>query len=166
MKPRKCWRTDTNHMTKRMSDERYTQLDNVTCACGCGQQIKGKDHYYRQKIYVSGHNGRKYEDLTQHKREWNHRNRKYRYELKRRRSHERKAELIILKGGKCQDCGTEYDGRNACIFQFHHRDPSEKEVPLNLATFERKGFDYIKAEVEKCDLLCANCHFKKHSVEY
>lgn len=49
-----------------------------------------------------------------------------------------------------------------CCLQFHHTDPSTKEVTLVMAI--RKGWSRKKflAEVAKCEVLCANCHFKEH----
>lgn len=39
------------------------------CKCGCGRTIPAKDRYGRSHDYISGHNGRKYADPTQYKRE-------------------------------------------------------------------------------------------------
>lgn len=75
-----------------------------------------------------------------------------------------KHKLIEYKGGKCQKCGY-----NKCegALQFHHRDPKEKEfqisqVNLNETTF---SLNKILEEVDKCDLLCSNCHAEIHYME-
>ena len=47
----------------------------ISCACGCGTTLKAVDEYGRPQSYINGHNGRKYEDPKQYKREWNHRHR-------------------------------------------------------------------------------------------
>ena len=60
--------------------------------------------------------------------------------------------------GKCVDCG-ESDSR---VLQFHHRDGKEKYV-INMYT--RWGLTKLKEEIAKCDLLCANCHIKRHHNE-
>lgn len=44
---------------------------------------------------------------------------------------------------------------------FHHREPSEKKFNLSQAT--KYTLNQVKAEIEKCDLLCANCHAKVHA---
>ena len=46
----------------------FDQAPMVDCACGCGEKIKNKDLYGRDKKFVSGHNGRKYEDPEEYKR--------------------------------------------------------------------------------------------------
>lgn len=95
----------------------YDSADDVECACGCGTLIKNKDRFGRNKKFVSGHNGRKYTDPSQYKREWNHRNQPSRYESKQLRGRRLKVKIVLLMGGKCEDCGIEYNGKNACIFK-------------------------------------------------
>lgn len=80
----------------------------------------------------------------------------YRTLKKRRRA--RKALLIKLRGGRCQDCG--YATAHAAL-EFHHRDASTKEFGVGnwYGSFER-----LVAEAEKCDLLCATCHRVRHAL--
>lgn len=59
---------------------------------------------------------------------------------------------------KCMRCG---EAHPSCL-QFHHRNPSEKEMDISLALSNGWSIDHIKREIEKCDVLCANCHFKLH----
>jgi hypothetical protein len=49
-----------------------------------------------------------------------------------------------------------------CCLDFHHRDPKLKV--MEIATMPRRGCSIrnIVAEIEKCDILCANCHRKFH----
>jgi len=63
-------------------------------------------------------------------------------------------------GGKCFICGY-----NRCIqaLEFHHKDPTIKEKIKNHAAIgRRKKFEDVKAELDKCLLLCANCHREFH----
>jgi hypothetical protein len=48
---------------------------------------------------------------------------------------------------------------------FHHLDPSTKDRTYRtLPEFARKGgLDAVKKEIEKCVVLCANCHRKVHA---
>ena len=71
-----------------------------------------------------------------------------------------KEKLVAYKGGKCEVCG--YD---KCItaLEFHHLDPTEKEFGIggkNVLSFEK-----CKKEVDKCILVCANCHREIHYKE-
>lgn len=69
--------------------------------------------------------------------------------------------LVEYKGGKCQECG--YDKCEGAL-QFHHRDPNEKDFQISHINLNNTDFsiENIKKEIDKCDLLCANCHAEKH----
>ena len=74
--------------------------------------------------------------------------------------HAIKHQLVLYKGGKCQECG--YSKCEGAL-QFHHLDPNEKD--FNLSNKYNNGcfdMDKLKLEVDKCVLLCANCHAEKH----
>ena len=68
-----------------------------------------------------------------------------------------KMRLIDYKGGKCLRCG--YDKRIPGAYDFHHRDPEQKDFGIGGKT---KSFEALKAEVDKCDLLCRRCHAEVH----
>lgn len=143
---------------KRYFDKAYEKAPLVPCACGCGQLTKSKDHYGREKKFINGHNNRKYDDPTQYKREWNHRNRPHRRKYKSVWIKNFKRNLILKAGNKCSLCGLEFDGECTAIFDFHHRDPSKKEFNICNQALNKYGKDRIMKEATKCDLLCANCH--------
>ena len=72
----------------------------------------------------------------------------------------RKADAIVYKGSECIDCGLKFNGKNHPVFDFHHRDPTAKDFAwVKLRLRSRKE---INSELDKCDLLCANCHRMKH----
>jgi hypothetical protein len=68
-----------------------------------------------------------------------------------------KEKAVAYKGGKCEDCGVV---DLCCIYDFHHLDPSQKE--FTISKVGNKSFDKIKAELDKCAMLCAVCHRKRH----
>lgn len=61
-------------------------------------------------------------------------------------------------GGKCNTCGED----NLFKLHFHHKDPTEKEFNLSKIT-AHVPWPLIKSEIDKCILLCANCHQDFHS---
>lgn len=69
-----------------------------------------------------------------------------------------KLEAIEYKGGICFRCG--FTGHYSS-FDFHHRDPYKKE--FNWGKARKTTFSKIKVELDKCDLLCSNCHSVVHS---
>ena len=72
-----------------------------------------------------------------------------------------KIEAINYKGGKCNDCGNVF---HQAVFEFHHIDPKEKDIdPCHLINGASKGLtEKAKLELDKCVLLCANCHRIRH----
>lgn len=72
--------------------------------------------------------------------------------------HKTKEELVKYKGGKCEICG--YD---KCLgaLDFHHLDPFQKDFTISNSNIY-KNLDKLKEEVNKCILVCANCHREIH----
>lgn len=72
----------------------------------------------------------------------------------RKRNKERAVEY---KGGKCEKCGYE---KCTSALEFHHLEPKEKDFSpsqnMNMA------WDKIKVEIDKCILVCSNCHREIH----
>ena len=66
---------------------------------------------------------------------------------------------VEYKGGKCEKCGY-----NKCLeaLEFHHLNPNEKDFMLS----DRNliwSWTQIKEELDKCILVCANCHREIHA---
>jgi hypothetical protein len=61
--------------------------------------------------------------------------------------------MVDYKGGRCQICG--YD-RCLRALDFHHVDPTTKR--FNVAGSHLRSCDVLRAELEKCVLVCSNCH--------
>lgn len=134
----------------------------IACACGCGESLTPKDKWGRTRKFISGHNTpRKYKNPTQYKREWNHRNRTERYEYKKLYLKELKEKIILLKGGKCTDCSYAYTGTNHTVFDLHHLDPKGKDHTVSKIIGNR-AWALVLKEVDKCVMLCANCHRLRH----
>lgn len=71
-----------------------------------------------------------------------------------------KHQLILYKGGKCEKCG--YDKCEGAL-QFHHTNPLEKDFTISHTNLSQDfGMTEFFAEVDKCKLLCANCHSEEH----
>jgi hypothetical protein len=67
-----------------------------------------------------------------------------------------KYDRIKSNGGRCSKCGYELNEKNLAAFVFHHRDRSLKKFVISKdSAFGRADFE---EEVEKCDILCSNCH--------
>ena len=56
----------------------------------------------------------------------------------------------------CKVCGN----RDARCLVLHHRDPVGKRSAIS--SLYHVGLDTLRAELHKCDVLCANCHATSH----
>ncbi len=71
---------------------------------------------------------------------------------------ERKTEAIKYLGGQCFDCGL--IGAPHCVYDFHHIRPEEKE--MQVAVLMICSIERLYKELDKCILLCSNCHRIRH----
>lgn len=73
---------------------------------------------------------------------------------------ERKEMCVEYKGGKCAMCGY-----NKCVgsLVFHHIDPTQKDFNISRWTSSLSSFERVRPELDKCVLLCANCHGEVHA---
>jgi hypothetical protein len=81
------------------------------------------------------------------------------YENQKLRGLKRKYEIILTRGGKCELCG--YD-KNITALEFHHKNPDEKEFQIDVRHFSNSSLETLQKELDKCILLCANCHREIH----
>lgn len=66
--------------------------------------------------------------------------------------------LVEYKGGECEKCG--YDKCIAAL-EFHHLDPTQKDFGIG-ANGHTLAIERLKQEVDKCILVCSNCHRELH----
>lgn len=62
---------------------------------------------------------------------------------------------------KCAKCG---ESRPYCL-DFHHKDPSQKDNTIARLTSNTYALSAVFAEIEKCEVLCSNCHREFHYLE-
>ena len=81
----------------------------------------------------------------------------YNYEHVKSFRKKNKLRAVNNMGGKCQICG--YD-KCLTALEFHHLDPTKKDFALSQNM--NMSWDKISEEIEKCILVCANCHREIH----
>ena len=127
-------------------------------------KIDGKTHNLGNRKFCMecspfmGRNTSPNDPIERKPREWGKYSEKQKDAVKMclyKRGLERRRELYKIKGGKCQICGY-----NKCerALSFHHRDPSQKLFGLSLNNLWSKEMSILIEELNKCDLLCMNCH--------
>lgn len=83
------------------------------------------------------------------------RNRLYRVLIKRKVDTQK-----LLRG--CDKCGY---NRCAAALEWHHPNDDKLVDPSNcLSSNGYKGYLRYEQEIEKCELLCANCHREEHFI--
>jgi hypothetical protein len=92
----------------------------------------------------------------------------------------------VYRRNKCKDCYRktkkelqkkyrlwidEYKENKGCckcglndyrVLEFHHKDGSKKEFSIAEVSTKGYGLEKINKELEKCSVICANCHRKLH----
>lgn len=69
----------------------------------------------------------------------------------------RKQKCIDYKGGKCVICGYCRSIRSLC---FHHLNQAGKN--FTISQHRQRNWEDVKKELDKCILVCANCHGEIH----
>lgn len=119
------------------------------------------------KQYQSEYNRKNREKRNETQRKWREENpekvleatKKHQKHRKDRRKSNKK-NLVSLLGGCCKVCGY-----SKCLeaLEFHHVDPTKKDGQVSLMISTSELTSETIAEVNKCYLLCANCHREFHA---
>jgi hypothetical protein len=138
------------YLTKRQYQNKFNQPSVRTIGRIFGSWSKGKE--------VAGLEVKKAPTLgavpanrDYTKEEWE------RLSSRRRKRERKKSYLAGLKMDRgCQECGY---NNNPVALTFHHTNPEEKHEKLGSRTMDELPWDLLDDEVEKCVVLCSNCHF-------
>ena len=102
------------------------------------------------------------EELRKYRRDWYYRNREHAISKINERIDLLKKWMKEYKSGlKCEKCGMS----NPLCLVFHHKNPKEKETNLSQAAHNGWSIQRILKEIQKCEVLCANCHLILHASE-
>ena len=71
-----------------------------------------------------------------------------------------KIKMLIVEylGGKCSICGY---NKEISALDCHHNDGKEKE--FSICNRRSSNINTLKSELDKCILLCSNCHRERHA---
>ncbi len=131
----------------------------------CNQDRRFEDYPFRNRMQGIRQNTCKL-CVRENSKKWFLENRERAYEKSRpavRKWHKkRKIELheIVdkLKNKPCMDCQGSF---NHWVMQFDHRDGNTKRDNVATMLHETRPLDAILLEIDKCDLVCANCHAER-----
>jgi hypothetical protein len=68
----------------------------------------------------------------------------------------------IKEASPCMDCNKHY---HSWQMDFDHRDPSSKIDSITKMIIDQLPIEEIMQEISKCDLICANCHAMRSSIQ-
>ena len=128
----------------------------VIRTCTACNEIKLRDDFYlnwvkRDQKYRIGHECR---CCTNTRNKKNPHPKEY-YVLAR---HKRKMRSLLYLGNKCLGCGFCVDDENYYAFDFHHIDPTQRSVAVGSGLNLLVSWENLTKELNKCVLLCSNCH--------
>lgn len=117
-------------------NKKETNKDRLQKWCRICQNTKNRQHYQTNKPYYYSRNKRRVTET----REW---------------IRELRSTL------KCIRCG---ESDYACL-DFHHIDPASKDFAIGSILDKGWRKERIMKEIDKCIVLCSNCHRKHHRDE-
>lgn len=141
------------HKDARLKTGRVASCKSCTC--------EYKRSYYASsqgKAVVKAYIERKKEKRSQYSKQYSQRYRDAQFK------NQRKLEFCLYKGGCCSECGFLATEETIAAFDFHHLEPSEKEYTPSDMLMLRK--EKVFRELDKCILLCSNCHRILHHRQY
>ena len=70
-----------------------------------------------------------------------------------RHRYKRKQQIVEYLGGECIECGYQ---KSVTALHAHHLEPTKKK--FNISGSHARSWEVVKTELDKCVLLCSNCH--------
>jgi hypothetical protein len=121
----------------------YTPTESKTKHCPRCKTEKNKEDFFKNRNTLSSYC------------------KKCMYEFNAENRRVFKIKCVEYKGGKCIKCN--YNNSMSAL-EFHHRNPDEKDFQLSGSQLNKQCnlSDKIKKELDKCDLMCSNCHREEH----
>lgn len=128
----------------------------VMKTCSACRREKNESEFSRKGV---GWQSRCKECFTVYHRQYYLENRE-RYAAKNRRNKNRQRERLrkiiwLAKQRPCQDCGGVF---HPWVMEFDHREGTTKVLEVANLVSHGCTDERLRAEIEKCDVVCANCH--------
>ena len=111
-----------------------------------------------KKFGVSTKTVKKYTEKKRFTYESDDEKRKSNYKRVKSFRNRTKEKAVEYKGGKCVICGY---NRCSSALDFHHIDPSSKDFVIS--QYSNRSWDIVVNELDKCILVCSNCHREIHA---
>jgi len=139
------WLKKFDLKTSASAGPRITRIEGKHFCSSCEEYLPYSEFHTRKRGGYSGHCKKCNTIKTKERLEYNYVS--------------RKLKAIELKGGCCEKCGYK---KNFAALCFHHKDPSTKSFGIDARNIRMKKWNLILEELDKCSLLCHNCHAEEH----
>ncbi len=96
---------------------------------------------------------------AEYQRRWYEKNKKL--QIERNEANKKKKKEFVKQYKSDRGCSRCSEKDVACL-QFHHINPDEKEACIHTFIKRNLSIENIMKEINKCEVICANCHFKLH----
>lgn len=152
------WRKESPDKAKAISSRYYQKNRDRLLAAS-----RERNQSIEWKEYQSKHYSENKEDILSKQRDRYSKDESMRKRKAATLQQRRKDRSEWLKNYKenqsCFVCG---ESDSACL-EFHHKDPSQKEELVSRLINQAASMKMVLNEIEKCVILCANCHRKLHA---
>lgn len=125
--------------------------------CNICHEVKSISEYHPNKQCTQGVVGTCRECSKIRLNKWYSDNRSRRQEYSNDKNRSRKRSIVDHFGDQCLDCKKTYP---QYVYQFHHTDPTQKD--FNPSAAMTMSLKTMWKELDKCVMLCANCHIIRH----
>ena len=146
----------SNKEKKREYDKKYRELNKEKRA-ECDRRYREENKEKKEEYYKKWYQLNK-ETRAEYQKKYREENKEKMREERREHHNERRAHCIEYLGGKCVVCGTTHN------LQFDHIKREGKKY--SIASKLSYKFDNLKEELDKCQLLCVDCHKVKTKSEW
>lgn len=137
-------------------------MENTKICTKCGRELPLEMFRWKNKSQGKKHSQCKDCQSTQEHRHYLE-SKERRKQIRERAdwSKENNTTLVdYYKTTGCKKCGE----KRFYLMEFHHRNPKDKINTIN-HMIKSASYDTLKEEIQKCDVLCANCHREWHYLE-
>lgn len=134
-----------------------TMLENDLKHCSVCKKLQPKTEYYKWNKTKDGLMSRCKSCHSTKQKAFREGNKEHVQAQTQARRNALKLKAVLYLGDQCADCLQKYP---LCVYDFHHIDPSTKEN--DVGSLIQSSWEFVKAELDKCVLLCANCHRCRH----
>ena len=122
--------------------------------CRCNDCVSAQSTYFRDYLRRVKNGEVNIDSLAKLRARTKKQNDKPKFRLlMKKKNDDRRAYLYKLKDIPCSDCGNKYRPE---MMDFDHRPGTEKK--FTIGTSMQRNWKAILDEVEKCDIVCGNCH--------